>query len=273
MRQQPYRVDVRAARGALAIAATLATLATLAALATDAARAAQPSDSELDPYESVNRVIFDANLQVDRFVVKPVAEVYAALLPDEVREAIHGVFANLELPVACVNAMLQGDADSAERALGRFLLNSTFGIGGLFDVAAEAGLEPVDEDFGQTLAVWGVASGPYLVLPLLGPTTLRDGGGRAVDMFLDPTTYALPREGAAAPSFVAANVVDRRASSLGMLDKARRESVDLYATVRSAYLQRRRNMIAGDRGSESGASSPYVMEDEFNDPFHFFLEE
>ena len=266
MRQQPYRMDARAARGALAIAATLA------ALATGAARAAQPSDSELDPYESVNRVIFDANLQVDRFVLKPAAEVYATLLPDEVREAIHGVFANLELPVACVNALLQGDADAAERALGRFLLNSTFGIGGLFDVAAEAGLEPVDEDFGQTLAVWGVASGPYLVLPLLGPTTLRDGGGRAVDMFLDPTTYALPREGAAAPSFVAVNVVDRRASSLGMLDKARRESVDLYATVRSAYLQRRRDMIAGGRGSESGASSPYVMEDEFNDPFHFFLE-
>ena len=257
----------RAARGvgALAVAAALA--------AAPGARAAQPSDRDLDPWESVNRVVFEANLQVDRFVLEPVAQVYAALLPDTVRTAIHGVLANLELPVSGVNALLQGDADNAARALGRFTLNTTFGVAGLFDVAASAGLERVDEDFGQTLAVWGVGSGPYLVAPFLGPTTLRDGAGGAVDVFLDPTSYALPVTGAARPSLMAAHVIDKRAANLERFDKARKESVDLYATVRSAYLQRRRNMIANGRRAEASAASPYVMEDEFNDPFEFIFDE
>ena len=267
MRRLRRRAPAKAARGAgaLALAAALA--------AAPGARAAQPSDSDLDPYESVNRVIFEANLQVDRFVLEPVAQAYAALLPDEVRTAVHGVLANLELPLSGVNALLQGDMDNAAQALGRFALNSTFGVAGLFDVAASAGLERVDEDFGQTLAVWGVESGPYLVAPFIGPTTLRDGAGGAVDIFLDPTSYALPLTGAARPSFMAAHVIDKRAINLERFDKARHESLDLYATVRSAYLQRRRSMIGHGRGAEANAASPYVMEDEFNDPFEFILEE
>ena len=267
LRQWRNRLPAKAARGvgALAVAAALA--------AAPGARAAQPPDSDLDPWEPVNRVIFEANLQVDRFVLEPIAQVYAALLPDIVRTAIHGVLANLELPVSGVNALLQGDMDNAARALGRFTLNSTFGVAGLFDVAGPAGLERVDEDFGQTLAVWGVESGPYLVAPFIGPTTLRDGAGGAVDIFLDPTSYALPVTGAARPSFMATNVIDKRAANLERFDKARHESVDLYATVRSAYLQRRRSMIANGRRAEANAASPYVMEDEFNDPFEFILEE
>lgn len=251
--------------GALAAAAALA--------AAPGAWAAQPSDADLDPFESVNRVIFEANLQVDRFVLEPVAQAYAALLPDSVRMAIHGVLANLELPISSVNALLQGDMDNAAQALGRFTLNSTFGVAGLFDVAGPEGLERVDEDFGQTLAVWGVESGPYLMAPFIGPTTLRDGAGSAVDIFLDPTSYALPLTGAARPSFMAVNVIDKRAAHLEQVDKARHESLDLYATVRSAYLQRRRNMIGHGLRAETNAASPYVMEDEFNDPFEFILEE
>lgn len=202
-----------------------------------------------DPYEAVNRRMFEANLKVDKFLLRPSAERYVQNVPEGVRDSIHNALENLALPTTFANDLLQGKPARAGQTVGRFVLNSTFGAAGLFDVAARVGIAAHKEDFGQTLAVWGVKDGPYLMLPLLGPSSPRDAAGAAVDFALDPTLYlkikqhiwwALGRE------YV--TILDARARNLESLDEIERDSLDFYAATRSLYRQMREKEIRNGTG-------------------------
>ena len=260
----------RFAAGALAFAAAAAGCAAPPPDGDPAAAAIH----EADPYEPFNRFVFSVNLEADRWVLEPVAQAYADTVPSELRDAIHNFLVNMHLPIDVVNLLLQGEGDRAARSAGRFVINTSFGVGGVFDLATDAGLDAADEDFGQTLAVWGVAPGPYLVLPLLGPTTVRAGAGRVADVFLDPMSYLVAAGNAlVAPSLAAANLLDRRVRNLEAFAQVRNESLDLYATVRSAYLQRRRNMAFDGAPPEAGGRSPLSPVGESSDPFLFLFED
>ena len=141
--------------------------------------------AKIDPFESVNRAVFTFNENADEYVIKPVAEAYQFVLPDFVRTGVTNFFSNIGDVFVAVNNLLQGKPGNAANDIGRFLVNSTIGILGLFDVATDAGLEKNKEDFGQTLGVWGVPSGPYVVLPLFGPSSVRDTAGLALDIKTD----------------------------------------------------------------------------------------
>jgi phospholipid-binding lipoprotein MlaA len=205
-----------------------------------------------DPYEATNRAIFVLNLKIDRLTLRPTAEVYQDNLPEEVRDGLRNALDNLHAPVVFANDVLQGEARRASQTAGRFLVNSTLGVGGLFDVAGRMGLASHDEDFGQTLGVWGAGEGPYVVLPLFSPSNPRDAIGKAADIALDPSIYLkikrhLMWEGLR--QYL--NIVDTRARSLEALDAIERDSLDFYASARSLYRQNRayqiRNgMPAGD---------------------------
>jgi len=197
-----------------------------------------------DPYESTNRAIFDFNQKLDRNFMLPTAEFYVAAVPEPARDGVHNFLSNLNLPVVFINDVLQGEATRAAQDMGRFGLNTTIGVGGLFDPATKMGVPENNEDFGQTLGVWGVGEGPYLVLPLLGPDPPRDAFGQVADVFLDPWTYVSIREHfywSAAREY--AEIVDLRSRNIDTLNDIERTSVDYYATMRSLYRQMRQNEI------------------------------
>jgi phospholipid-binding lipoprotein MlaA len=207
----------------------------------------QPNTSDAganDPYESTNRQIFEFNQNADQAVILPVAKTYVAVVPELARMGIHNFLTNLDLPVTFANDILQGETQRAGETLGRFGVNSTLGIAGLLDPASDFGIPYHSEDFGQTLAVYGVGEGPYMVLPFLGPDPPRDAAGQVVDIFLDPFTYVSLREHiyySAAREFF--TVLDLRAKNLDTLQGIERGSVDYYASVRSLYRQLRNNEI------------------------------
>ncbi|HEX9647524.1 MAG TPA: VacJ family lipoprotein [Alphaproteobacteria bacterium] len=205
-----------------------------------------------DPIEPFNRGVFEFNLFIDRILLKPAAQAYDWLFPAELKSSIHNILSNANEPVNLANATLQGNMERAVTALGRVLINTTLGIGGMIDVASDLGLGPIDEDFGQTLAVWGMGDGPYLMLPLLGPSSVRDGIGRGVDIFLDPMTYVLANSDKdfIGPSIMATTAVDLRARNLERLDEIERTSVDFYAAIRSLYRQRRDDLIRNGEPSD-----------------------
>ena len=197
-----------------------------------------------DPYEPFNRAMFDVNLLLDRSVVRPVSKAYLEAAPDPVRVGISNFLKNLRVPVTFLNELLQGEPDLAADAFARFCMNSTVGLLGFVDVASEFGIDGHEEDFGQTLATWGIGSGPYLVLPLLGPSNFRDATGRIVDSVGDPVAWTTPiafRTGTAALS-----VLDFRARNYAALNDLEKNSLDFYAAARSLYRQYRAREI-GDR--------------------------
>lgn len=197
-----------------------------------------------DPYQETNRAVFDFNQKVDKYALEPTARAYVAVVPDPAREGIHNFLLNLDLPVTFANDLLQGDATRATQTFTRFFMNSTIGIGGLFDPASSAGVVYHKEDFGQTLGTWGVGEGPYIVLPFLGPDPPRDAGGQIVDIFLDPSTYIPIREHiwwSAGRRTLA--IIDLRSRNLDTVENIERGSVDYYASVRSLYRQLRNNAI------------------------------
>ena len=214
----------------------------LAGCATDPAAPGTPGAN--DPYESTNRSVFKFNNDVDDAVVLPVAKAYASVVPDPAREGIHNFLLNLDLPVTFANDILQGEATRASQTLGRFVLNSTIGIGGLLDPATGAGIPYHEEDFGQTLGTWGSSEGPYIVLPFLGPDPPRDAAGQVVDIFLDPTTYIQLRDHIwYSVGRDTLYVLDLRSRNIDTLEGIERSSIDYYASVRSLYRQRRNNEI------------------------------
>jgi phospholipid-binding lipoprotein MlaA len=196
-----------------------------------------------DPLEGFNRAMFAVNEGLDTVAIKPVAQVYDFVTPLPVRAGVGDFFGNIADIRNVLNNTLQGKLADAGNDLGRLLINSTIGIFGLFDVASELGLEKHDEDFGQTLAVWGWGDSSFLFWPLLGPRTVRDTGGWVVDVYTDPTWYTLNKSVAARNSLVALRFVDVRADLLPTDKVVEEAALDKYAYVRDAYLQRRRNQI------------------------------
>lgn len=194
-----------------------------------------------DPLEPLNRKTFAFNLFVDHLLFRPVAKAYVAVIPDDARAAVHHVLDNMKEPTLFFNNMLQGEFKRAEITVGRFLVNSTVGFGGLVDVMALSGVERQPADFGQTLYTWGVSSGPYLILPLLGPSNPRDAIGGGVDSYADPATILAKSEDVTellTYRFVLAGV-EERAAVLDVLDDLEKNSVDFYAQLRSLSQQHR----------------------------------
>ena len=194
-----------------------------------------------DPFERYNRAMFSFNKTVDDKVLKPVATGYVDVIPDLVRTAISNFFGNIGDVWTAVNNYLQGKPREGTNDLARVVLNSTFGIVGLIDVATPAGLVQHEEDFGQTLGVWGVKSGPYLVLPILGASTVRDGLARPVDLYADPITQI--DSAGVENSLRALRLVDDRATLLYSTRMMEDAALDPYLFVRDAYLQRRESRV------------------------------
>ncbi|MBS1143645.1 MAG: VacJ family lipoprotein [Proteobacteria bacterium] len=202
-------------------------------------------DNPRDPYEGFNRSMFAVNEAIDKYALKPVAQVYDNTVPLPVKASAGNFFGNAGDLWIGVNSALQGKFGDAGVDFGRLLINSTVGIFGLFDVASELGLEKHDEDFGQTMAVWGAGDGGYLYWPLIGPRNVRDTVGFAVGIYADPVRYIRPvsvRNG-----MTALRLVDVRAGLLPADKVVEEAALDKYAYVRDAYMQRRRNQIFDGR--------------------------
>jgi phospholipid-binding lipoprotein MlaA len=254
------RGSVARIRRAAAWAVALLGLTLLAGCATSPS----PNDPEAlaaykeanDPLEPMNRYFFELNFAADELLFKPIAGWYYVGLPNFAQDGVRNVLRNVHSPVVLANDLFQGETDRAGVTAERFLVNSTMGLGGLFDIASRMGLDYHDEDFGQTLAVAGVGEGPYLMLPLLGPSNPRDAAGMAVDMLFDPLTYI--------GMFAVSNIdlgasvlqgIDTRARNLKTLDEIRKGSLDYYATIRSLYRQRRNDEINNSRSPADGLDS------------------
>jgi phospholipid-binding lipoprotein MlaA len=189
-----------------------------------------------DPWEGFNRDMFAVHESVDRGVLEPVARAYRAVTPHPVRQGVVNFLRNLRTPVTFVNNLLQGDLGGAGVSAVRFGVNSTIGIGGVFDPAESMGLERRDEDFGQTLAVWGVGAGPYVFVPVLGPTNLRDGAGRIIDIAFDPLSWSeFDNEDTVRVSRAVITGVAGREQALDAVDNIRQNSFDPYVTMRTSY--------------------------------------
>ncbi len=208
-------------------------------------------DEIYDPIEPINRAIFSFNNAADRIILEPVAKGYKKL-PSPIQSGVSNFLSNLRAPLVIVNQFLQGQGENALQSSGRFVINSTVGIFGLFDVADKIGLEEKEEDFGQTLATWGVGDGFYIVLPLFGPSNLRDTTGMIMTMVTDPINSYAVSEGEAwlVPMRTAANAVDQRSKIIDEVNALRDNSVDYYAAVRSSYYQNRKAAIANVDDSE-----------------------
>ena len=206
-----------------------------------------------DPLEPFNRGVYTFNDTVDNMILKPVATGYRAVLPQFARTGVRNFFSNLDDITVTVNSLLQFKLPQALSDAGRFLINSTVGLIGLFDVATHLGLEKHNEDFGQTLGYWGVGSGPYLVLPLLGPSSVRDGLGRVVDVYTDVLWYIDHIR--TRNILLGTRVVSNREQLLDAEKIVDTAALDRYAFIRDAYLQRRRNLVY------DGNPPPEVEED------------
>lgn len=210
--------------------------------------AASTETAEADRWEGTNRRIYQFNKNLDRAVLKPLANGYRTVVPTAARHGITNVYSNYGEPANLMNSVLQGKISQAFRTLDRFLINSTLGVGGLADNATDLGRPQEKEDFGQTFAAWGIDSGPYVVLPVFGPSTLRDSFGLAADIVIDPADFA--RNAAFSPSIywrigqIATRIINFRArvSEQGG-DSLLADSLDEYALVRSVYLQSRRSAL------------------------------
>jgi len=206
-----------------------------------------------DPYEATNRDVLALNQKLDDIFFRRTVRNYLAL-PEDLRTGVHNVLRNLALPTIFVNDVLQGQAKRASSSAARFVINSSIGIGGIFDPAASAGFAYHGEDFGQTLAVWGVGEGPFLMLPLLGPNNPRDTAGLAVDTFvIDPTNYIHFKQHLwwdAGRQYL--NVLDLRSQTFETLEGIERSSVDYYASLRNLYRQSRDAEIRNGAPAKSG---------------------
>jgi len=198
------------------------------------------TDPIADPWEPFNRNIHAFNDGVDDAIVKPIAKGYDAIMPDAPQRGVRNFFNNLQYPVTFVNLLLQGKVNDSLTATGRFLMNSTLGLFGFFDVAGKAGMPEFDEDLGQTLGVWGWEDSRYLVVPFLGPFTVRDLGGRGIVGYFSPTAWIIREHDTYAPLIL--DLISLRASLLP-LEPNIEASSDPYAFVRDAYLQRREFLI------------------------------
>jgi phospholipid-binding lipoprotein MlaA len=239
---------------------------TLVAAAMLTACASVPYENPDDPWERYNRTMFQINDTVDKAVTKPLAQVYDAAAPLPVRTGIGNFFGNISDLWIGANNLMQGKASDGLSDVGRVLINTTLGILGLFDVATEMGIEKHDEDFGQTLAVWGVPSGPYFVVPFFGPRTLRGAGALPLDLYASGAVQL--SDVAARNSVSLLRLVHQRANLLGADRAVEQGSLDRYAYIRDFYLQQRRYEIYDgnpprerfDDGAHlDGGANPHVL--------------
>ena len=224
------------------------------------ASGARAAPADYDPLEKVNRPIFWFNDKLDVYLLEPIAKGWDFVVSDRAQGALSDAFANARFPVDFVNHLLQGKPADAGRTLGRFVLNSSLGVGGLFDVAKAAGWPGREEDFGQTLAVWGIRNGPYLVLPVLGPSTFRDACGRAGDSPM----RLWPFFAGAIPSLAISSteVVNWRARNIESIRDLKKDAFDYYSLVRNAYLQNREAEVADHAAPEKEAGQPAAEPEE-----------
>lgn len=211
-----------------------------------------------DPLEPMNRYFFEVNRGLDQLVLQPASAMYNAALPNPVQDSIRAFLNNLRTPIILTNDLLQGEGERAYITFSRFMVNTSIGLLGVFDVATEIGIEYHDEDFGQTMAVAGVRTGPYLVVPLIGPSNPRDLVGRVVDFAFDPLTYAASFEVRAGR--MAVDTVDTRHRSREVIEALEEGSIDFYATVRDAWRQRREDEIRNRRPKEDQTSPGVILE-------------
>lgn len=218
-----------------------------------------------DPLEGFNRAIFGFNEGTDILLFRPAAEIYRTVLPNPIRNGIRNFLRNLRSPLDIANNLLQGDLNGAEVATKRFLINTTAGVGGVMDIAADNGLPYRSEDLGQTLAVWGVPEGPFLVLPLLGPSNFRDAAGVAGEAYGDPLNLWATNTDRDEIPVVRGIVggIDTRAGLIEPIDDMRRNSLDYYASLRSLYRQNRISEI--NNGQVPAGSEAYPEFPEFPD--------
>ena len=227
-----------------------------------AARAA--FDEANDPLEPLNRHIFEFNRVLDGLLFRNVAEFYKTVLPEPVRNSIHNVIVNLNEPVVFANNLLQAKVERGATTFGRFAVNSTIGLAGIFDVATQMGLKEQTGDFGQTLYSWGIEDGgPYLVLPILGPSNPRDGIGMGVDSYIDPWRYVANDVGISHFMWTRFVVdgIDKRARIGPELDEIERSSIDFYAQLRSIVRQHRDDELRRNVVSNTLVPTPGLYED------------
>lgn len=223
-----------------------------------------------DPMEPLNRAVFAVNEAGDKYIAKPLAQGYKFIIPGFLRRGISNFMDNLEEPLTFVNDILQAEPHRALTSLTRFVVNSTAGIGGLFEVGTDIGLERHEEDFGQTFAVWGFPAGPYVVLPFFGPSSVRGTFGEAADYFGDPVSIVLDQvvnESGLSLALTGIDVIDARYRNLETIDELRRGSIDFYATARSGYRQNREADIRNGARPENTDEEEEFFDDveEFED--------
>lgn len=247
----------------LALFVPLLALAACATPPTNPAARAQ-FEANHDPLEPLNRKVFAFDMFLDKWVIKPLALGYETVIPPFGRNAIHNFLGNLHEPVIFANDMLQTQFKVAGITVGRFVINSTVGVGGIFDVASKWGLEQQSGDFGQTLYHYGFTWAPYLVLPVLGPSNPRDLLGTIADGYADPFSYLAYDYGADVATYgrMGAEGIDERADNIQNLDEVQRTAIDFYAEIRSLYQQHR----ASELRHGAPGPSPAELNSLYQDP-------
>lgn len=243
--------------------------ALLAALWLAACGPAAIPDGIQDPHEAQNRAIHTENVALDKALVRPASETYG-VFPKPLRQGVGHFADNIDTPRMVVNSILQGRVEDAVHSTFRFVLNSTIGIGGLFDPATGIGLESRNTDFGETLHVWGAPEGNYVELPVIGPSTDRDAAGLIVDRFLNPFSYILPSPQRYAPVVAGGlSKLGERATYGSTVDSVLYDSADSYAQSRTIYLQNRRYRLLRFHTGEDGEGylDPYAGEPDYLDPY------
>ena len=243
---------------------TTAALITIAAMGLTGCATTESANPK-DPLEPMNRAVYNFNDGVDRAVVKPVAQGYRAVLPSPVRASVNNFFSNLRDPWTAVNQLLQGKVEAGATDLMRFVTNTTFGVLGLFDVASEAGMVKHEEDFGQTLGVWGLETGPYLVLPIFGPSNARDATGRVVDSvgylpWRGPEWLDMDHHVAWRNSLTALDMINTRAELLDASNALEEAALDRYSFIRDAYLQRRQSQVNDGKAPDRKARAQEMLD-------------
>ncbi len=245
-------------RGAIRCVASLFLAAIVAGCATPPGDPAERAAFEQnnDPLEPLNRQTLDLNLLLDRILLKPATKVYIAVVPEEGRDALKRALDNMKEPVVVINNVLQGEPERAGIAAGRFTVNTTLGLVGFLDVAAKWGLEKQTGDFGQTLFVWGLPEGPYLVAPILGPSNPRDLAGMGIDAYADPFSFLATVKAVdeIQISRFVLDGIDQRARVIDVLDDLQKNSLDFYAQLRSLMQQRRAAELRRGAAPEPGAN-------------------
>jgi phospholipid-binding lipoprotein MlaA len=224
-----------------------------AALALGGCATVTPTSKD-DPFEPWNRSMYEVHQVVDGKIIKPAVQAYVDVTPRPIQQGIRNFFGNLDDVVSVFNDFLQGKLDKAGNDMGRVLINSFFGIGGIIDIASDAGIEKGNEDFGQTFGVWGIPQGPYLFIPVLGPSTVRDGTGLIVRGYASPLSYIV-NDVPVRNVLYGLGFVDARAQALQSESFVDQAALDRYTFIRRAYLQRRAYLV------RDGKPAPETEED------------